>query len=153
MCSYHRTERHSRWDEINEKAEKTCGSGEMENEWKHCIVTERHVNDYVFPRLLASALKHENKHWLWHLGITVLRMYNPQVRLASRNGCKTFSLCVSVCVRAHNAFWGHVHINIGQNEALGHCLRYIMRMKHCTSLETEACPQSFPCLLTGLCIF
>ncbi len=53
-----------RWDEKNEKAGKTCGSEETENEWKHCIVTEWHVNDCVFPRLLASALKHENKHWL-----------------------------------------------------------------------------------------
>lgn len=54
----------SRWDEGSEKVGKTCRSGEIENEWKHCIVTEQHVNDYVFPRLLASAPKHENKHWL-----------------------------------------------------------------------------------------
>lgn len=55
---------YSRWDERNGKAEKTCISGEIENEWKHCIVTEQHVNDYIFLRLLASVLKHENKHWL-----------------------------------------------------------------------------------------
>lgn len=54
----------SRWDKRRGKAGKTCGSGEIGTERKHCIVTEQHVNDYVFPRLLASVLKHENKHWL-----------------------------------------------------------------------------------------
>lgn len=93
------------WDEISEMARKSCESGEKE--WKCCSVTEQSVNDCVFSRLLSSALKHENKCWLWHLGITVLRMYNPQMRLASRNGCKTFLLCVCFC----NAFRGHVHIH------------------------------------------
>lgn len=51
-----------------------------------------------------------------------------------------------VCM--HNAFCDHVLINIGQNEALGHCLRYIIWMKHCTLLETEGCPQSLPMLLS-----
>lgn len=49
------------WDKIREKAEKICGSREIEIEWKHCIVTEQYVNDYVFQTLLA-ALKHENKN-------------------------------------------------------------------------------------------
>lgn len=132
------------------KLQETLSAGRGVAERKHCIVTERHVNDYVFPRLLDSALKHENKHRLWHRGNTVLRMYNPRVRLASWKRFKTF---FSVCVCAVHSGDLFTYISSGQNEALGHCLRYITRMRHCTSLETEACPQSFQCLLTGLCIF
>lgn len=62
LCSYNRTERQNIRDERNEMAGKTRGSGEKEKEWKHCILTEQHVNDCVFLRLLGSALKHENVH-------------------------------------------------------------------------------------------
>lgn len=66
-------------------------------EWKRCILTAQHLNERVFLGMLAPARKHENEHRLWHLGITFLRMDNPQVRLPSRSGCKTFPLTLGAC--------------------------------------------------------
>lgn len=48
------------------------------------------------------------------------------------------------CVHTYSVFWDTVHINNGQNEALGHCLRDIMSMRHNTLPEYEACLPSFP---------
>lgn len=48
------------------------------------------------------------------------------------------------CVHTYSVFWDTVHINNGQNEALGHCLRDIMSMRHNTLPEYEACLPGFP---------
>lgn len=48
------------------------------------------------------------------------------------------------CVHTYSVFWDTIHINNGQNEALGHCLRDIMSMRHNTLPEYEACLPSFP---------
>lgn len=89
------------------------------NERKRCLVRAQHLNECVFLGMLAAALKHENEHRLWHLGITVLRMDNPQARLPSRRGCKAFSqseranwtfarigdgVCCYLCI-----LWPHSH--------------------------------------------
>lgn len=101
------------------------------------------VDDYVFPRLLASQLKHENKHWLWHLGITVFRIYiKSSSDISIKEEMQTF--LHFECVHTYSVFWDTVHINNGQNEALGHCLRDIMSMRHNTLPEYEACLPRFP---------
>lgn len=84
------------WEKGKSKNDSRSKGGKAK-ERKRCIVTAQHLNECVFLGMLAPALKHENEHRLWHLGITVLRMDNPQVRLPSRSGCKTFTLTLGAC--------------------------------------------------------
>lgn len=103
------------WEKEKSKNDSRQKGGSAK-EWKYCIVTAQHLNECVFLGMLAPALKHENEHRLWHLGITVLRMDNPRVRLPSRSGDKTFTLTLGASVHVSTLvfvcawiWWLHSH--------------------------------------------
>lgn len=96
------------WEKGKSKNDSRRKGGRAK-EWNHCIVTAQHLNECVFLGILDPALKHENEHRLWHLGITVLRMDNPQIRLPSRSRCKTFTLTLVACTNVSAGVCLRVH--------------------------------------------